>query len=269
MDIEMLVVGHSTNPAVPSTFECDLEARWRLGNDNGSDWVRYLGVDTQGNPHTWLEWSKPHPLDATDAIADTGNKHWDMKSQSTCSSNEPTTPSPTCKYVIPAGYTPPPPYPSDIRIFGNGWRDAADPPQLYEGKRNAHPLAGSVTVIGVIGLTSCPNSASCNDAVNDYGDGFDNAVVDTRVNIYQLDVNGTTDASGGLCVNHATPALRRNTITRLTHHFVSTHQTTLTLSTAPGCSRRILAFLYVRAYSQAPVKIDPGNITHMFMLNNE
>lgn len=124
---------------------------------------------------------------------------------------------------------------------------------LVEDLYVADPGARALQVIADLQLTTCYRGTnSCIDAVDRYGAPHGSrGVVDTRLEVYQL------DAAGGTTLCRATkPArLRRTVISAHAHHLKIRHQVVRSVRADAGCTPRFMFRVYVRSVSGDPIKI--------------
>lgn len=150
-------------------------------------------------------------------------------------SDRPILPGSACRYLVP----------------GARGGFAAKGQALASDRFVADPAARFVEVFADLQLTTCyQRTRSCAKEVSRFGgrSPHSRAVVTTRLDVRQL------DAAGNACARTVVPA-RTTAIRARAHHQKISHRVVHRVATAPGCTRRFLVRVLVRAVSGDPVKI--------------
>lgn len=147
-----------------------------------------------------------------------------------------------CVYVVPAR----------ARQRGTRYPDRAY--ALVDSNARADLLARAIDVIGDVELTTCySGTGSCLANVARYGTWRAPTVVETRLEVFQLDPLG--HSCGAVTYSGSRKFMRTN-IGPDAHHFKVHHRVSHAVSVIPPCTGRALVRLAVRVISGSPVKID-------------
>lgn len=226
--------------------------------------VRYLFTASTATTYTCALWGKSSAntltalgrgstyIEVTDALA--GATQWGLDQP--CDSNGSVSGTPDnafdseCRYLVPRSAEQSTWSPSTVA--------------LLQPSFVADPAATNVLATADLQITTCyRDTSSCIDTVDRFGGRAGSySLLDSRLDVFQLDANGTSAGCGSRASFPALGAgnspdsnFQRVKVGRNTHHLKLRYQVRMPVSTTEGCTRTFLLRVVLRATEGDPVKL--------------